>query len=153
MKRAIYFLPVFLVLLSCSQGKIYEKHVKMENLAWNRFNTLTFEVPIKDTRSAYDIYITLRHITDIPYRDIEVFFYFTTPDGETRSRNIELRIKDREGNNLGDGLGELWDLQKLAWPGFRFREEGICTFEVSSAMSQMDLVGVLEVGLIVKKSR
>jgi gliding motility-associated lipoprotein GldH len=140
------------LLLCCTPGKIYEKHVKMENLAWNRFNTITFDVPIEDTRSSYDISIALRHITDIPYSDISVYFYFTTPDGETRSRTINIRIKDKEGNNLGDGLGELWDIEELVWEGFRFNEAGTCKFEVSSAMSHMNLVGILEVGLIVKKS-
>ena len=142
---------MLLFLLSCSPGKIYEKHVKMDNLAWNRFNTVEFDVDIEDTAAEYDIYIAIRHHTDFPYRDIDVYFYFTTPGGETRSRSINIPIKDSEGNNLGDGLGELWDVQYLAWDGFTFEEPGTCQFEVSSAMSQTDLVGIIEVGLIVKK--
>lgn len=145
-------LIVLLLLLSCSPGKVYEKHFKMDNLAWNRFNTVTFEVGIEDTGAAYDIYIAIRHITDMPYPEIDVYFFFSTPGGETRSRSITIPIKDKEGRNLGDGLGELWDVQYLAWEGFTFNEPGTCTFEISSAMSQLDLFGVLEVGLIVRKN-
>jgi gliding motility-associated lipoprotein GldH len=153
MKINSLIILLFLFFLSCTPGKIFEKHIKMGNLAWNRFNTVTFDVNIKDTGPAYDIYIAIRHITDMPYPEIDVYFYFTTPGGETRSRKITIPVKDKDGNNLGDGLGELWDLQYLAWEEFKFDKPGICEFEVSSAMSQMDLIGILEVGLIVKKSR
>ena len=153
MKSSLVLIISFILLLSCTPGKIFEKHVKMENLAWNRFNTVRFEVPIEDTGPAYDIYIAIRHITDIPYPSLDVYFYFETPEGETRSRKLNIPIKDKQGNNLGDGLGALWDVQYLAWEGFTFNETGTSTFEVSSAMSQMDLIGVLEVGLVVKKSR
>ena len=144
---------MLLFLLSCSPGKIYEKHVKMDNLAWNRFNTVKFEVPIQDAGPAYDIYIAIRHHTDFPYPEIDVYFFFTTPGGETRSRTITIPIKDKDGNNLGEGMGALWDVQYPAWEGFSFNETGTCTFEISSAMSQLDLVGVMEVGLIVRKGR
>jgi gliding motility-associated lipoprotein GldH len=153
MRSPVIIAGLLLFLSACSPGKVYEKHVKMEHLAWNRFNTITFDVPIEDTGNGYDIFIAIRHITDIPYPDIDVYFYFSTPGGETRSRRINIPIKDKEGNNLGDGLGELWDVNYLAWKGFLFKEPGICKFEISSAMSQMDLVGVLEVGLIVRKSK
>ena len=153
MKRSLVLIVSCVLLLSCTPGKIYEKHVKMDNLAWNRFNTVTFEVPIEDAAPAYDIFIAIRHITDIPYAELDVYFFFETPGGETRSRKITIPIKDAQGRNLGEGMGNLWDVQHLAWEGFTFNEAGTCNFEVSSAMSQMDLIGVLEVGLILKKSR
>jgi gliding motility-associated lipoprotein GldH len=153
MDKRLMILGVVLVMVSCSPGKIYEKHIKMEHLAWNRFEPVTFDVPIESTNAEYDIFIAIRHITDIPYPDIDIYFYFTTPGGETRSREITIPIKDRDGKNLGDGLGELWDVQFLAWKGFSFNKPGTCKFEISSAMSHTNLIGVLEVGLIVKKSR
>jgi gliding motility-associated lipoprotein GldH len=153
MKAKYFIAGIILIFFSCAPGKIYEKHIKMDNLAWNRFNTVSFEVPVEDTRATYDIYIAIRHITDIPYPELDVYFYFSTPDQETRSRSITIPIKDKEGKNLGDGMGALWDIQYPAWKGFQFNEAGICTFEISSAMSQTDVIGVLEVGLIVRKNR
>ena len=153
-RNKLLVLPVlFGILISCTPGTIYEKHVKMENLAWNRFDTVAFNVPIKDTDHNYDIIITIRHITDIPYRKLEVYFDFTTPDGESRIRKIKIPIKDESGKNLGDGMGELWDLEVPAWQGFRFSKPGNCKFELTSAMSHLNLIGIIEVGLIVRKSR
>lgn len=152
MKKNIIVMALLLILFSCSPGKVYEKHVKLENLAWNRFNTISFDIGIKDVGPSYDVYAAIRHITDIPYPDIDVSAYLLTPYGETRSRELTIALKDREGKNLGDGLGELWDVQALIWEGLEFREPGIYSIDLSSAMQQLDVIGVLEVGLVVKKA-
>ena len=144
---------LFLVLLSCSRGKVFEKHIKMDNLVWNRFNELSFEVPIRDTSDSYDFYVAIRHHTDIPFPRIKINFYMSTPDGETRSLDKMIYLKDENGKLLGDGLGELWDVVVPIRKGFRFNVAGDCKVEVSSRMSNVDLPGVMEVGLIVRKSK
>jgi len=152
MKKNVFILASLLILFSCTPGTVYEKHVKMDNLAWNRFNTINFDFNIKETAPAYDLYVAIRHITDIPYPEIDISAYLITPFGETRSRELTVRLKDREGNNLGDGLGELWDVEVLVWEGLDFKEPGNYKVEVSSAMQQLDVIGVLEVGLVVRKN-
>lgn len=149
MKNIIFPLLVSLTLLSCT-GLVYQKHVKMENLAWNRFKPVIFEVPIKNTGTSYDFLLAIRHHTDIPYSEIKTEVYLTTPGGETRSRYVTVRLKDNQGNNLGDGLGELWDVQAVVWEDLNFSSPGTCTVEVNSAMPQLDVVGIIEVGLVVK---
>ena len=148
-----FFLTAFLVLTACSPDKIYEKHTRLDNLSWNRFREFVFEVAVEDLSAGYDFYIAIRHHTDIPYEELSINFAFRTPDGEYRSRDYDIRIKDRDGNLLGDGLGELWDLEVLLRKGFRFKAKGICRFEISNRMSRTETVGILEVGLIVRKSR
>lgn len=151
-KNFCRILPL-LFLLSCSPGKIYEKHVKMENLAWNRFNVVTFDVPIENAGTEYDIFVAIRHITDVPYRKLDVGVYMTAPGGETRSRDLSIKLKDLDGNNLGDGMGDLWDIREPVWKGLKFGEPGTCKIEVNSGMSQLDAIGIMEVGLIVRESR
>jgi gliding motility-associated lipoprotein GldH len=152
MKTLSWIICLFF-LLSCTPGKVFEKHVKMENLAWNRFNTITFDVPIEDAGPRYDVSVAIRYITDIPYNKLEVGVFLTSPGGETRSRDITIKLKDNEGNNLGDGMGDLWDIEEPVWKGLSMGGPGTCKIEVSSGMAQLDAVGILEVGLIVKKGR
>ena len=151
--KLLGLLMLLAIIVSCTPGKIYEKHVKMKNLAWNRFDTVYFDVPIKDIGTDYDMYLAIRHITDIPYNKLEVYFDFTTPGGETRIRKTKIPIKDDKGKNLGDGMGELWDVQVPVWQGFRFTTPGTCKFRVSSAMSHLNIIGIIEVGLVIRKSR
>lgn len=152
-KKNLLIVPFLLLLISCSRDKVFEKHIKMENLVWNRFHELSFEVPVRDTSVSYDFYVAIRHHTDIPFPRIKINFYMSTPDGETRSLDKMIDLKDKDGKLLGDGLGELWDVVVPVRKGFRFNETGMCTVEVSSRMSNADLPGIIEVGLVVRKHK
>jgi gliding motility-associated lipoprotein GldH len=148
-------LPLLLLILvgfsSCESDKIYEKHIDNERITWNRFDVKTFQFDITDISSTYDFYIVIRHHTEVPLKSITVQFVLYTPSGKERIMEHEIMIRDQEGKPLGDGMGDLWDLQYPAWQGFRFTAPGTCKVEISSAMPQVDLPGILQVGLIVRK--
>jgi len=151
-KLLLLLLFVLIGFSSCSPRKIYEKHIDIERITWNRFDVKTFQVDIKDISSSYDFYIAIRHHTEVPFKFITTKFTLYTPSGEVRMLDVEINLKDKEGKLLGDGMGDLWDVVRLAREDFVFTEPGICTIEVSSTMSQADLPGILQVGLIVKKA-
>lgn len=153
MKRQALILIMFLVSFSgCDSRKIYEKHLDIDRITWNRFDVKTFEVPVKDVSSSYDFYIAIRHHTEIPFKSIDVNLILYTPSGEERIMEHEIMLRDKEGKLLGEGMGELWDLEYPAWTGFKFSEPGICKVEISSAMPNADLPGIMQVGLIVRKN-
>jgi len=152
MKRfVILLLPVFF-LASCGPDKIFEKHIKTENLSWNRFSVYEFNVPVENVSGGYDLVFTLRHITDIPYDNLDINLTFETPGGERRSRNYTVNIRDKNGNLRGNGLGELWDLESTLWENFIFREPGICKIELRNRMTKLETLGILEVGFIVRET-
>jgi gliding motility-associated lipoprotein GldH len=142
-----------MILSSCNPSVIYEKHIDIERITWNRFDIKTFEVDIQDISAGYDFYIAIRHHTDIPLKFITVKFTLHTPSGEIRTLEQKILLKDNEGNLLGDGMGDLWDLDQLLREDFHFTEPGICKVEISSTMSKADLPGIMQIGLIVKKTR
>jgi gliding motility-associated lipoprotein GldH len=152
-KLIVAFLAGLMGLTSCSPGKIYEKHLDNDRITWNRFDVKTFKVDIKDISEKYDFYVAFRHVTDVPFRFITIKFTLYTPSGERRILEQKIFLKDKEGNLLGNGMGDLWDLNQLVRENFEFTEPGVCTVEVSSTMSQADLPGIMQVGLIVEKSR
>ena len=142
-----------LFLTSCSGGKIFEEHTDIKGNVWNRFEVIEFETDIRDIGNSYDFFITIRHMEQFPLKFITIDFTFYTPSGETRSSEHRIDIKDADGNLLGKGMGDLWDLEKAVWKGYTFSEPGICRFEISSTMSYADLPGIMQVGLIVRKAR
>lgn len=137
----------------CNRGKIFEQHQKMDRLVWNRFDMVNFEVDVEEITTGYDFYVAIRHITDVPYRQLDLSFYLEGPDGSSVAKDVTVPLRDKEGELLGKGLGELWDVETLAKENQRFSEPGRCKIEISSRMQQTDLVGVLEVGLIVRKTK
>jgi len=153
MKRLIIpFLAGLLLLSACSHRKIYEKYIDNDRITWNRFDIKTFKVDIKDISTKYAFYVVIRHLTDVPLPYINISFTLNTPSGETRTLEQKILLKDNDGKLLGDGMGDLWDVVQLVRDNFEFSEPGICTVEISSTMPQANLPGVMQVGLIVKKS-
>jgi len=152
-KLILSFLAVLLLLTSCNPRKIYEKHLDNDRITWNRFDVKTFNVDISDISSKYDFYVAIRYVSEIPLEYITIKFVLYTPSGERRTMEQKVLLKDKEGNLLGKGMGDLWDLDHLVRDNFEFTQPGICTVEISSTMPQSNLPGVMQVGLIVKKSR
>ncbi len=152
MKKLFLAAAVLIFMLtSCGHRKIYEEHFDIERITWNRFDVKTFNIDIKDISAAYDFYIAIRHHTEVPLKSLEVSFILYTPSGEMRISEHEILLRDKEGNLLGEGVGDLWDIEYPARKGFVFTEAGTCTVEISSAMSKADLPGIMQVGLIVRK--
>lgn len=153
MRKAVVLLPLIcLLLVSCDEAKIYEKHFDNDRITWNRFDVKTFMVDIEDISSSYDFYIAIRHITAFPLDHIDIEFNICTPSGEARLLEQTIKLKDDNGNWLGDGMGDMWDFTKLMREDFRFSQAGTCLVEISSTMPQADLPGIMQVGLIVRKS-
>lgn len=151
-KYILSIITSLLVLTSCNSGKIYEKYIDIDRITWNRFDVKTFDVDIKDISANYSFYITIRHVSEIPFRYITISFTLYTPSGETRTLEQKILLKDDEDKLLGNGMGDLYDIVHLVRNNFKFTEPGVCKVEISSTMPQANLPGIMQVGLIVKKS-
>ncbi len=81
-----------------------------------------------------------------PLKYVTIKFTLYTPSGESRTLEQKILLKDNEGNLLGNGMGDLWDIIHLVRDNFEFTEPGICTVEISSTMSQADLPGLCRLG-------
>lgn len=154
MKKSFIISVIFLFFLSaCDKSTVYEKHLDNDRITWNRFDVKTFHVDIADISSGYDFYVAFRHVTAFPLDFIDIRFNLYTPSGESRMLEKRIELKDQEGNWLGDGMGDLWDISAIVRKDFRFTQPGRCTVEISSNMSYADLPGLMQVGLIVRKSK
>jgi len=150
--KPLIFLFIFIFLSSCHPGRIFEEHRKMENYSWKKHQNIVFEFPVEDISVNYDIYIAIRHATQYPYRNLLISTILTTPSGEQRMTDYDLKIRDKDGKPLGDGLGDLWDLNIPLRKDFHFHEAGTCVLEIENRMLKSITPGILEIGLIVEES-
>ena len=152
MKRffLLSIIPV-LLLSSCGDNVVFRQYNIMENLSWNRFDFQEFEVRVEQG-DILDFYLALRHHTDFPYKKLWVNVTFYPPDGSMRSRDYDFMLKDAEGNWIADGMGELWDIELLIRKEMLFTKTGICKVRIENKHSKYEIPGVIEVGLIVRKS-
>ena len=144
-------LTASLVLQSCSGGRVFEEHRKLDDYTWKRFENIIFEADIQDTSASYDIYIAIRHITQYPFKNLMITTIMKTPSGEERYLEYDLQIRDDDGNPLGDGMGDLWDISIPLRKNFRFREAGTLVIEFENRMPRPTTPGIMEIGLIIEK--
>ncbi len=147
----IIVLSIF-ALTACNKSKIYEERHKFDNYTWNRFKPLFFEVPVNDIKSEYNVYLTLRHITQYPYDNLKTNLTMYAPSGEERTTRHTFIIKDEDGKFLGAGAGDLWDVELLVKGKMVFNEEGTYKFQIDNLMDYYDIVGLMDLGLVVKKA-
>ena len=153
--RIHYFCWIMLILIisGCSgERKVYEKYHEFDDMSWNRFDYLTFEAALDDVNASYDIYIAIRHIPEIPYKEMEVNLTIHSPSGVMRSANHVMDLVDREGNRLSECLGDLCDIEILIHEGYTINNPGTVKFEIENKHTKLEMPGIMKVGMVVRKS-
>ena len=74
------------------------------------------------------------------------------PGGEMRSGDYHFELKDENGKWKANGMGELWDIELLIRKNFKMKEEGVCKVRIENKMTKLQTPGIMEIGLVVKKS-
>lgn len=152
MKKIVMFFMISTFLLSCSKNKVFEKRFEFEKYTWNRFLPVFFEFQINDVSYNYNVYLTLRHITQYPYDNLKVNLTIYSPSGEERTSMHVFQVKDKDGKFLGDGMGDLWDLKLLVKQNISFKNPGKYKIQIDNLMDYFDIVGLMNIGLIVEKT-
>ena len=150
-----YYLLLFVLLImsfGCNQSKVFEEYKKFDNLSWHRFNYLEFEVTVEDSENEFDVYISLRHLPEFQYKQLPINLTIYSPSGEMRTADHLLELIDDEGNRLSKCVGDFCDVSILVRKDFKFTEPGIYNFRIENKWKKVDLPGIMEVGLLIKKS-
>ncbi len=151
MKTRLFAVLLLLLLFSCGQPVVFKEYKTFENVSWNRFDYLYFEFPVK-AGDKLDFYLALRHHTFLPYDFLDVNITFYMPGGEMRSAEYHFELKDKDGNWKADAMGELWDIELPIREDLAFYKDGVCKVRMENKMIRTETPGIVEVGLIARKS-
>lgn len=153
MKQFKIFLLILLVLNSCDLSKVYENHIEIKEGIWNRYNRVTFNVPISDTLSTHNIFINIRHDSYYPRSNLFLFITTTAPNGNSVKDTFQIVLADNKGKWYGKGIGDIWSRQQPYKINVRFPVSGEYIFKCEQAMRMIDLPHIMDVGLIVEKAK
>jgi gliding motility-associated lipoprotein GldH len=152
-KTIVLLLLLSTILTSCSKDKVFEKYIKIENNKWKRDNIITFNVDIKDAKPNYDITLALRHTPYYSFANIKVNVTLTFPSGDIRTRDFNIFLRNPDGSFKGDVAGDLWDINYPVFNEITFPDPGIYKIEVQNIMPIVELPDIMDVGMIVRKSK
>lgn len=140
------------LMISCGTDAIYDNNKDVDN-SWSSKEKLTFNVDIKDTISACDIFINIRNTTDYKYSNLYFFLKTIFPNQKISIDTVECFLADSKGKWLGKGYGKYRDQQILFKQNGRFPMSGNYRIEIEQATRDIDLEGIKSIGLRISKHK
>jgi len=151
-RTAIKITFLILFITSCINEPTFKQYHRFDNISWDRYKILNFEVEVEEGQ-LLDFDLFLRHHPNYPYDHLDINITFYTPSGSTMSRDYHFKLKDENGNWLSDGMGDLWDIDLSIRKEMKFSKNGICKVRIENKMTKIKTPGIIEVGLIARKSK
>ncbi len=103
------------MMVSCSDNHIHKEIDRdFPNNRWQKSKTKTFNFIIHDSLPQYDFKIMLTHVADLQYDLIPIEIIVIAPDKSTFSEQLLIRMKDTEGKDVGNCVGDYCDVETVA---------------------------------------
>ncbi len=152
--RAVFFLAVALLgTTSCDPDRVFEENHDLKDAVWPVGNRPVFTFAITDTAARYRVALNVRTTTSYQFYNLFVKLTLTDPAGRRVSRLLhELNVRSPEtGQPLGNGAGDIFDLQVAALRNLRLAQSGTYRIELEQYMRVGTLPDVMAVGVRVAR--
>ncbi|MBL4862424.1 MAG: hypothetical protein JKY09_05335 [Crocinitomicaceae bacterium] len=151
MIRLLVLLAITVSFISCQQeGRIYAEHQDLSpELEWLRKDTREFKVPINDNSQAYTMSLSFRYASGFQTQFAKVKVTETSPSGKVSVNEYDLKIREDNGDYIGDPALNIWDSEHLIESDKKFDESGTYTYVLEHNMPNDPLNFAMEIGFIV----
>jgi len=142
------------IFISCQpEGRIfYENQDLSPKVEWLKKDTREFKVNVEDNSMTYKMSIALRYISGFPYDRAMVKVTEKSPSGQENIFEYDLKVRDADGNYVGNPGLDIWDSEHVVETSKKFEETGNYTFTFEHNMPIDPLTHVMEIGLILDKN-
>ena len=146
-----------LIAISCTTVDLYEKSVSIPAHSWKSSYKPSFTFTIKDTSSAYQLFLILRHNDKYSFNNIYINLYTKQPGADTTQMGrYDLRLATDNEGWLGSGMDDIYEHRIPLTPvggQFYFKKKGDYTFSIEQIMRENPLNNLLNVGLRIEKKQ
>ena len=153
--KIYFFLLLFAIpaLISCKQVAVYEKNTPIPHYKWQQNFAATGSFIIKDTLSAYNIYIVIRHTDAYKYNNIWLNVGLQSPGDTMFFQNVNLSLANDASGWEGTGMNDIWEVRKIInGQPRRFIRNGEYKFSITHIMRDNPLPDIMSAGLRVQKA-
>jgi len=149
---ALYF--IFLSFSSCGKLDAYEKHITIPQYKWTSSFEPEFNFEITDTASLYRSYLLLRHTHAYAYKNIWIELSSRQPgDSSFQAAKFELTLQKADGQWLGSGFSDIWEIRYPLFSDLRFRKIGTYTLRMKQIMRDDPLENIMSAGIRIEKTQ
>ena len=153
MKKLLSIIAIGTLLVACQpEGRIYNEHQELSpEVEWLKKDIRTFKVPITDNDIAYKMSLSFRFATGYQYQTANVKVTEISPSGKETVNEYELKVREANGEYIGDPGLDIWDSEHVVEYKKIFEEKGTYTYVIEHVMPTDPMVGVMEIGMILDK--
>lgn len=152
MKRILPVIALIFTLFfaSCTpEGRLFEQHQELSpNVEWLQKDARTFEVPVADNSVPYNVSISFRYANGYQWQVAKIKVTETSPSGKETVSNVELKVREDNGDYVGEAGFDIWDSEHLVMPGKQFEETGTYTYKLEHDMPADPLNFAMEIGMV-----
>ena len=156
-KNVVLLLLCILCLASCTTIDLYEKNVTVPGHSWANSFKPSFTFTIKDTGSAYQLLLVLRHDEKYNYNNIYINLSAQQPGQDTmQTVRYDLPLATPEKGWLGSGMDDIYEHRIPLTPPdqqFYFKKPGTYMFSIEQIMRENPLGHVYNIGLRIEKKQ
>lgn len=153
MKKLLIILAILQGLISCQpEGQIYNEHQELSpRLEWLKQDTREFKVPIEDISSIYNLSLSFRYLNGYEHKTVKVKVTETSPGGKETVKEFDLKVREDNGDYIGEFAYEIWDSEHLVEPNKKYQETGTFTYLFEHNMADDPVKQVMEIGMVLEK--
>ncbi len=153
MKKIIFFALLALTFASCKSNVVFEQRNDLK-LNWAQDNVQKFETGELASGTHYDSKIVIRYASNYPFNLLTLAAKIEMPDGSIQTKSIDLEMKDKDGKNIGDGLGDIWDIETPLLEDFVMTQTGKVKIELAHTMESHPKVPLLmKIGVVISNKQ
>ena len=153
-KVSAFYCILAMLLYGCDPNRVYEENQDIESAIWKSGEIISFDFPIEDDSSSYNLHLNIRNGIAYPFHNLYVKYELRdSARNELHSELKEVFLFDpKTGEPYGDGLGDLFDNRFPLLEQYQFDYPGIYTLGVQQFMRIDSIPMVVSVGLRVEKT-
>jgi|GEM_PF-4017804 len=149
MKTPSFILILFvLTLVGCNSSSVFNKTESFD-LAWHAKHIVSLTTDSIDT-GKYEEILVFRYGDGYPFSQLKIHLVTTNNETTFNDSDFMIDIVDKEGNYIGDGLGDIWDLEQPL-DTININDPTILKFQISQKVINGNLPMIMEVGIKLKK--
>jgi len=153
MRKLFTTLAIMASLLACQpKNRVYTEHQELSpNIEWLKKDVKEFKVPIEDNSMIYNMSLSFRYANGYPYQTANVKVTETSPSGKETVTEYELKVREANGDYIGEVGFDIWDSEHVIEPNKKYKETGNYTYTIEQNTAVDPLNYAMEIGVILDK--
>lgn len=147
-KLLLLSLPALFLLVGCDSSAVFNKTEKFE-LSWNAKHIVSLTTDTVNP-GKYQAVLVFRYGDGYPFSQLKIHLVATGTEITFTDSDFMVDIVDKDGNYIGDGLGDIWDLEQPL-DTLTIENPMVIKFQISQKVMDGNLPMVMEVGMKLRK--